>query len=173
MQVNFLMGEKIHLVYLTLFTTSCTSIWCTFSYKNYNSQVYISGLFIDLTICAVIKAIVRRRRPTTNTDIFGMGPDKFSFPSGHASRAAYIVYFFINLWPVNFIFIPALLAWGVSICLSRILMKRHYLLDVTSGILIGIINGMFIDAVYLSQETSTDIISWISDEKLEGGEYHV
>ncbi|XP_033222643.1 phospholipid phosphatase 6-like, partial [Belonocnema kinseyi] len=134
---------------------------------------YFSGIFTDLLICAIIKAVVRRRRPTPNTDIFGVGPDKFSFPSGHASRATYIVYFFLNLWPVNFVFIPPLLAWAVCICLSRILMRRHYLLDVTAGILLGIVNGMLIGAMYLSQETSTDLISWITDEKLEGGEYHV
>ncbi|XP_051172096.1 polyisoprenoid diphosphate/phosphate phosphohydrolase PLPP6 [Leptopilina boulardi] len=149
-------------------------IWILNSKNLYQMQVnFLIGIFTDILIIAIIKALVRRRRPTPNTDIFGIGPDKFSFPSGHASRASYIVYFFFNLWPVNFIFIPPLLAWSFSICLSRVLMRRHYLLDVVGGILLGITNGILISTIYLTQETSTELISWITDEKLDGGEYHV
>lgn len=52
-------------------------------------------------------------------------------------------------------------------------MRRHYLLDVVGGILLGITNGILISTIYLTQETSTELISWITDEKLDGGEYHV
>ncbi len=43
---------------------------------------------LDIVLIAGIKAFVRRRRPSLCADdmFFTKGPDKFSFPSGHASR---------------------------------------------------------------------------------------
>lgn len=35
------------------------------------------GLIIDIILVAVIKAFVRRRRPTINDDFMAIGPDKF------------------------------------------------------------------------------------------------
>lgn len=124
---------------------------------------------------ALIKAYVRRRRPAGNRDdaIAEYGPDKFSFPSGHSSRAAYVTYFFINLYPVSWIFYPPLLAWSTSVCLSRVLMLRHHLLDVTAGVLLGILEGCLLGLLWCEENTAHWIISFLSDEKLDGGDYHV
>ena len=122
---------------------------------------------------AVLKAIIRRRRPAKNDDPLSMGPDKYSFPSGHASRAAMIVYFLLNLWPVSIFCILPLLAWSISVCLSRLLMRRHHLLDIVAGVLLGIVEGIFIGYIYLSPETSAGMIFWLTDEKISGAEYDV
>lgn len=55
---------------------------------------------LDIILIAVIKAFVRRRRPALCADdmFFTKGPDKFSFPSGHASRGELLflnTYFFL------------------------------------------------------------------------------
>lgn len=133
------------------------------------------GLIIDVIIIAVTKAYTRRRRPVANTDdMFGqIGPDKFSFPSGHASRAVFVAYFFINLYPLTVFAYPPLLAWATAVCISRILLSRHHLLDVTAGILLGIFEGWLLGLLWVSQETSQWIWSSLSDEKLDGGSYHV
>lgn len=161
MQVNFMIGE-----YSSWFTKR-------FNFVNYPSPSPLPGLLLDIVIVALVKAITRRRRPAFNDDVFAMGPDKFSFPSGHASRAMFVVYFFFNLWPINWIFRLPMLAWMVCVCLSRILLERHYLLDVLAGVLLGIVEGLFVGLIYLDQETCVSLVSWISDEKVEGGEYHV
>jgi len=149
-------------------------IWILNSKNLYQMQVNLMiGLLIDIVAVALLKAIIRRRRPAVNDDPFAIGPDKYSFPSGHASRATMIVYFLLNLWPVSIIYIPPLLAWVTSICLSRLLMRRHHLLDIISGVLLGIIEGMFVGLIYLEADTCAGFIFWLTDEKLDGAEYHV
>lgn len=102
-----------------------------------------------------------------------VGPDKYSFPSGHASRAALIAFTLIYLDPVSFIFYPPLLAWVVSVAVSRVLLERHYILDVFAGIGIGVLEGLFMCIFWLSQNSSASLLSALSDEKKDGGEFHV
>lgn len=122
---------------------------------------------------AILKAIIRRRRPATNDDPLSLGPDKYSFPSGHVSRAVFVVYFFLNLWPIPLICVPFLLAWSFSVCISRILMRRHHILDVLAGIVLGIFESLLIGCMYLEEQTCINLISWITDEKMSGAEYDV
>ncbi|KAG5885154.1 hypothetical protein JTB14_037603 [Gonioctena quinquepunctata] len=133
------------------------------------------GLVLDIILVAIAKAFFRRRRPVLNTDdaLGQMGPDVFSFPSGHASRAVFVVCFFTKLWPIHWIFDLPLLAWATAICLSRILMSRHYILDVLGGIALGIAEGLLIWLLWIEDSTARSLFSMISDEKLDGGEYHV
>ncbi|XP_012279410.1 inactive phospholipid phosphatase 7 [Orussus abietinus] len=149
-------------------------IWIMNKRSWYQMQTnFLIGLIVDIIFVAILKAFTRRRRPRRNSDPLLLGPDKYSFPSGHASRATFIVYFFLSIWPLHFVFIPPLFAWLISICISRILMKRHYLLDLISGVLLGIFEGFLISLIYLDEETCIGLISWLTDEKVEGGDYHV
>ncbi|KAL6261433.1 hypothetical protein P5V15_006526 [Pogonomyrmex californicus] len=150
---------------------SLVLIWILNIKALYQMQVnLLIGLIFDIILVAVLKAVTRRRRPTADDAQFAIGPDKYSFPSGHASRAAFIVYFFFHLWPISLLYIPPLLAWSFSVCMSRLLMRRHHILDVLVGILLGIFEGLFIGYIYLEQETCISLISWITDEKIYGAE---
>lgn len=149
-------------------------IWLVNVPSLYQTQVnLLLGLLLDIVIIAVLKALVRRRRPKPTTGMMAIGSDKFSFPSGHASRAMLMAYFFAYLDPISVFLIPPLFAWVGAICLSRVLAQRHYILDVVSGILVGLAEAMFLGLIWFSQSTSAGLLSWITDEKLEGGEYHV
>lgn len=121
---------------------------------------------------AFTKAYVRRRRPSEN-DSEKMGFDKFSFPSGHVAKAFYTASFFLYNWPVHFIFVPALLCWPISVSLSKLLMKKHYLLDIIAGALLGIFETLIIGFIFLESQTCIELVYWLTDEKLDGGEYHV
>ncbi|KAG5345660.1 PLPP6 phosphatase, partial [Acromyrmex charruanus] len=150
---------------------SLISIWVFNAKSLYQMQMnLLIGLLLDIIMVAILKAITRRRRPTTNDDPFSLGPDKYSFPSGHSSRSAFVVYFFFNLWPLSLIYSPPLLAWSFSVCMSRLLMRRHYILDVFGGVLLGIFEGLLIGYIYLEQETCIYLISWITDDKIPGSE---
>ncbi|KAK9403795.1 phospholipid phosphatase 6 [Crotalus adamanteus] len=48
------------------------------------------ALILDLVLVAAVKGLVKRRRPVYNKmDMFAtVSVDKYSFPSGHATRAA-------------------------------------------------------------------------------------
>lgn len=124
-------------------------------------------------VIAVIKAIVRRRRPVPMNKLLELGPDKYSFPSGHASRATLVAITLIYLDPVWIVFYPPLLAWVTAVSISRVLAERHYLLDVIAGVGVGILEALFMCLIWLSQNASVSIISSLSDEKKDGGEYHV
>lgn len=132
-----------------------------------------SALILDIIVIAVTKASVRRRRPVPMNKLMAVGPDKYSFPSGHASRATLVAFTLLYLSPVSIIFYPPLLAWVVAVSISRVLLERHYILDVLSGIGIGIAEGLVMYIIWLSQSTSASILSSLSDEKLDGGEFHV
>lgn len=52
-------------------------------------------------------------------------------------------------------------------------MQRHHLLDVAAGILLGLFEGALLGLIWCEEDTAKWIISLLSDEKLDGGEYHV
>ena len=153
--------------------------WLTFIWLFNNKDFYqlqvnmFIALILDIIIIAVIKAFVRRRRPLPMNKLQDVGPDKYSFPSGHASRAVLIAFILMYLDPISIFFYPPLLAWVTTVCISRVLAERHYILDVLGGAGIGIVEGLLMYIVWFSQATSVSILSSLSDEKLDGGEYHV
>lgn len=109
---------------------------------------------MDAALVGILKAIVKRERPAH--DPLAIGPDIYSFPSGHSSRSTYLVYFFSRIWPLALIYIPLLIAWSFYVCMSRVLLRRHYMLDVCVGALLGIMEGLFINYIYLDRKTCTD-----------------
>lgn len=137
----------------------------------YQTQMnFLIGLILDIIFVASIKAATRRRRPPIGDDSFlAIGPDKFSFPSGHASRAFFILIFFTVLKPLPLLFWPPLFAWAVSVGFSRLLLYRHHILDVLAGIILGILEAFLICIIWLGQDSSAWVMSWLSDEKLPSG----
>lgn len=66
-----------------------------------------------------------------------------------------------------------LMAWVTSVCISRVLLRRHHLLDVVGGILLGAFEAVLLSWLWVSEDFAVWVVSWLSDEKLEGGSYHV
>jgi len=126
------------------------------------------GLILDIIFVAVIKAATRRRRPTVNDDLFSIGPDKFSFPSGHASRAFFLLFFFTVLDPVSYFLWPPIFAWATSVALSRLLLYRHHILDVTAGVLLGFLEAVVLGVLWLEKDTAFMVMNWLSEERLPG-----
>lgn len=128
-----------------------------------------SVFFLDIIVISVIKAYVRRRRPTDNeSDMFlTVGPDKFSFPSGHASRASYISHFFISAFEASTVLTLPLLLWSTSVCVSRILLQRHHVLDVVFGFFLGIVESMFVSYFWLGQDSCSWLLSIFSSWTVE------
>lgn len=146
-------------------------IWIFDNKQLYQMQVnLLMGLFLDVIVIAILKSIARRRRPAVNDDPLSMGPDKYSFPSGHVSRSMLIFYFFKYLWPVSNICLIPLLAWICAVALSRLLMRRHHILDVCAGLIVGYIEGMLTGILYLDKETCIHFILWLTNEKTDAVE---
>ena len=116
-------------------------------------------LIIDIVFVAVTKAFFRRRRPTfkNNDDMWftkvdPTGVDKFSFPSGHASRAVGLALLFAFLFPLHFVISGAIFVWAAGVAVSRVLLGRHQILDVTAGVILACIEYLVMRQVWLSQE---------------------
>lgn len=61
------------------------------------------AILLDLVVVGTLKTIVRRARPSHNTeDMFAtVHADRFSFPSGHTTRAVMLAVLFVSepyLW---------------------------------------------------------------------------
>ncbi|XP_014102614.1 polyisoprenoid diphosphate/phosphate phosphohydrolase PLPP6 [Bactrocera oleae] len=146
-------------------------IWIADSKSLYQMQLnLLFGLILDIIIIAVLKAIFRRRRPAVCSDMLTLGPDKFSFPSGHASRSAFIFMFFTVLNPVSEILWMPLFSWTLSVCLSRILLSRHYILDVLGGMGLGIVEALIVGLLWIGENAASSIINYVTNDYLPGGE---
>lgn len=155
---------------LVWFSTLLAFCWFLDNPNYYQTQMnLLFGLILDVVFVASLKAATRRRRPTIDDSFTSIGPDKFSFPSGHASRAFFILLFFTVLQPLPFLFWPPIIAWAVSVSLSRLLLYRHHILDMLAGITLGILEAGVISILWMGKDTSAWVMSWLSDEKLPSG----
>ncbi|XP_053600906.1 polyisoprenoid diphosphate/phosphate phosphohydrolase PLPP6 isoform X2 [Plodia interpunctella] len=181
MKITALRSIRTH---AKLFEVSCHGIvwlagWLSFIWLFNNKDLYqlqvntLIALILDIILVAAIKAFVRRRRPVPMNKLMELGPDKFSFPSGHTSRAVMIAIILMYLDPISIFLYPPLIAWVTAVSVSRVLQERHYILDVIGGAGLGIFEGLLMYILWLSQSTSASILSSLSDEKKDGGEYHV
>ena len=98
-----------------------------------------TGLMFDIAVIGTTKALTRRRRPVVNhDDVLSIGPDKYSFPSGHTSRAVFLLFYFIATNFFKAIPAPIITIWLGLVVASRVVLGRHYVSDVIAGIFFGI-----------------------------------
>lgn len=105
---------------------------------------------LDLAAIGLLKPLFHRKRPAYNTGIGHVTihiVDQFSFPSGHATRAGFVTAFILlvqRLHPDGLhrsIACPAFFGltflWATAICVSRVALGRHHVLDVVVGAFLG------------------------------------
>lgn len=80
--------------------------------------------------------------------------DRYSFPSGHATRSVYLALFahyvctereLLPTWVAH-----GVAAWAVAVSVSRVLIGRHRVLEVLLGGVVGWANYSFLRALWLS-----------------------
>ncbi|CAF1066173.1 unnamed protein product [Adineta steineri] len=90
-----------------------------------------TGFMLDIAIIGTTKFFVRRPRPIVNhNDVLAIGPDKFSFPSGHTSRAVFLLFYFIQTSFFKHLPSPFIIIWLSLVVASRLVLGRHYISDV-------------------------------------------
>jgi len=129
------------------------------------------ALVVDIIFITVLKGLIQRERPTHNEhDMFAsVSVDKYSFPSGHTTRAVALGCFFVSRFDPGTIWCFVTVTWVTAISLSRILLGRHHVLDVLSGIVVGMLQYPVVMYCWLSKEKCAQLLStihpWLLDEQ--------
>lgn len=116
----------------------------------------ISGLIIDVVAISVMKLMFRRSRPAHNKDdMIGAvtSIDKYSFPSGHATRAAMLAGFFVFHVCDTKRKMVYITVWSVCVSLSRVALGRHHLIDVVCGYIAGMLEYLLLFYLWIPRET--------------------
>ncbi|MHA2251450.1 MAG: phosphatase PAP2 family protein [Candidatus Kariarchaeaceae archaeon] len=100
-----------------------------------NSMLFVS--IIMLFPVFIIKQTIRRQRPDFKDARFGsIAFDEWSFPSGHATRSAYVMILMTIYTPsVAILWI----IWALLMITSRLILGVHYISDIIGGILLSVI----------------------------------
>ncbi|XP_072453493.1 polyisoprenoid diphosphate/phosphate phosphohydrolase PLPP6 [Notamacropus eugenii] len=110
------------------------------------------ALLLDLGLVALLKGLVRRPRPSHNQMdmFFTFSVDKYSFPSGHATRAALVSRFILHHLVLAIPLRVLIVLWAFILGLSRVMMGRHNVTDVAFGFFLGYIQYSIVDYFWLS-----------------------
>lgn len=110
------------------------------------------ALLLDLILVGIVKAVVRRRRPSHNRmDMFAsFSVDRYSFPSGHATRAAMCGRFLLAHLVLAAPLRVLVLLWASLVGFSRVLLGRHNVTDVLFGFVMGYFQYNLVEMLWLS-----------------------
>lgn len=123
-------------------------------------------------IVGLLKAFARRRRPPTKKEDYfkSIGPDQYSFPSGHASRCILIAIIFTQINPIfdesflQLVTSAIIWTWSISVCISRLINGRHYVFDIAAGIAVGFLESFIVSRIWMSPERAENILNFFSEE---------
>jgi undecaprenyl-diphosphatase len=122
---------------LWLIAGTAALIWGT-SYLRRITLITVIAVLVTMAVATTIKYAVRRQRPRELPRFYSLKHDRYSFPSGHATRVATISatvgYFAPPLAPVSY-------ALAVLVGLCRVQVGVHYASDVLAGLVIGWLGG--------------------------------
>lgn len=124
-------------------------------------------LVFDIVVIVLTKAAIRRQRPAENLqDMLTVSVDKYSFPSGHASRAFMVATFITIHLHVGVMWNCIVWLWAASVATSRILLGRHHVIDVVAGTILGCLECYVVNccSLWLSPDLCAYIIRPIQEE---------
>lgn len=132
------------------------AVWILTSLLFIESRKYrVEGIMIISSLClttiigeGIIKHLVRRARPfiaVKEDSLLIARPITYSFPSGHSASSFAAAGIFVAM---NNPFSSAAVICAALIAFSRLYLKVHYLIDVVSGILLGILCSMIVLCVF-------------------------
>ncbi|XP_010933697.1 probable lipid phosphate phosphatase beta [Elaeis guineensis] len=122
------------------------------------------GSLLDLLLVGLVKHLVRRPRPVYNKGMsLAFSVDHWSFPSGHASRVFFIASF-LRLSDASLrrllagcgcigayyggdpaeLLVRLVLVWSAATSASRVLLGRHFVLDVVAGSCLGVLEAFIV-----------------------------
>uniref|UniRef100_A0A3P8RJX1 Polyisoprenoid diphosphate/phosphate phosphohydrolase PLPP6 n=1 Tax=Amphiprion percula TaxID=161767 RepID=A0A3P8RJX1_AMPPE len=118
------------------------------------------ALVLDMLLVRLVKTVVRRRRPSQNrSDILSaFFVERYSFPSGHASRAAMCARFFLAQLVDTASMRVLVVGWAALVSLSRLLLARHYVTDVGFGLAMGYCQYSLVERLWVTWDCLQDLL---------------
>ncbi|KAM3865729.1 polyisoprenoid diphosphate/phosphate phosphohydrolase PLPP6-like [Diretmus argenteus] len=118
------------------------------------------ALLLDLLLVRVVKTLVRRRRPAqSRSDILStFFVERYSFPSGHATRAAMCARFLLAQLVDTASMRVLVLGWAALVSLSRLLLARHYVTDVGFGLAMGYCQYSLVERLWVTWDCLQDLL---------------
>mmetsp|Transcript_3157 Transcript_3157/g.12083 ORF Transcript_3157/g.12083 Transcript_3157/m.12083 type:complete len:240 (-) Transcript_3157:1878-2597(-) len=102
---------------------------------------------VDLMVVGLAKIILKRARPSYGKK----AKSNSSFPSGHSSRAAILLFLWVNdyygsetFWSLKSLVV---VGWCALMGLARVSLAAHFLSDVTMGYIIGVFEAFTLASV--------------------------
>lgn len=125
----------------------------------------LTALILDLLIVGTLKLASRRQRPVYNKDdMFAtVSVDRFSFPSGHATRAVLLAILFMHfnlLWAHEIL----LCTWAAVLSASRVVLGRHHASDVIAGVMIGALEAWIVlKYIWIDDNLLRTMLKYVDD----------
>ncbi|XP_038574483.1 phospholipid phosphatase 6-like [Micropterus salmoides] len=118
------------------------------------------ALLLDLLLVRAVKTVVRRRRPAQNrSDILSaFFVERYSFPSGHATRAAMCARFLLAQLVDTASMRVLVVGWAALVSLSRLLLARHYVTDVGFGLVMGYCQYSLVERFWVTWDCLQDLL---------------
>ncbi|XP_035491137.2 polyisoprenoid diphosphate/phosphate phosphohydrolase PLPP6-like [Scophthalmus maximus] len=118
------------------------------------------ALLLDLLLVRVVKTMVKRRRPAqSRSDILSaFFVERYSFPSGHATRAAMCARFFLAQMVDTASMRFLVVGWAALVSLSRLLLARHYVTDVGFGLAMGYCQYGLVERLWVTRDCLQDVL---------------
>nr|CAB3265056.1 presqualene diphosphate phosphatase-like [Phallusia mammillata] len=112
------------------------------------------ALFVDLANIALLKSVFRRPRPMYNKDdMFAtVHLDKYSFPSGHATRAATVSCLLLTHLNLSLLIRICVAVWGILVGFSRVMLGRHHISDVGCGFFVGYVQFILVEKIWFTRD---------------------
>jgi len=100
------------------------------------------ALVVSHLVVQLVKRTVGRPRPSrgVGSTVLVAEPDRFSFPSGHATAAMSVAFVYASAYPS--LALP-LVALAGAVGMSRVFLGVHYPGDVLIGQIIAVVTGFF------------------------------
>lgn len=123
-------------------------------------RFYMTGLFGSIFLFEVIKMLVGRSRP----DSMMVAESALSFPSGHATIATVLAWFFFFAFGYRktsrskVIILSLCFFYPVLMAFTRVYLNVHYLSDVIAGIALGTGWMIFLSKFYILDEAKVQTV---------------
>ena len=103
------------------------------------------AVLVAVGLTTVLKLLTRRNRPREATGFYSTKHDRYSFPSGHATRVACLALVFSHQFPCWAVVFYAL---ALFVALCRVALGIHYISDVLVGLAIGLLASWVIVSIW-------------------------